>query len=209
MGSLGEIRSDVGQIVDRMGWQGALALGSSVLAISGFVAEQDAFAQGLAPGQSHIGDPLATASSASAAECEALALARPTGLSGTYESDTIPNDNWYQIRGGVSSLKQCDGEGVRDVRGWQQKQELGYGLHPKLVYTLNGLPANFKGNQAKKLDFVTRAYHGCLPRPIDAYGDSDKIGHIKARPAMTETWTPTEGPAKSVTFTGTPSLVCK
>jgi hypothetical protein len=207
---------DISQNVDRHGLQDTLAIGraigGSVLAFASFSAESavlapDSYAQGVGP-SSHLIETPAVASS-KALQCEALALERPGKLTGSYQTYSVPNDNHYQIRFTLPSIKECDSLGKRKVTAFQQKQELGYGLHPKLEWTGNGLNTTLFTNQAKSVDVVLRAAHQCWPVPIGAYGNSDKTGHIKARPAVKETWIPKGGSPVSAIFSGAARLACK
>jgi hypothetical protein len=207
---------DIGQNVDRHGLQDTLAIGraigGSVLALASFSAESvvlppDSYAQGIGPSSNLIES--SAAASSKAQQCEGLALERPGKLTGAYQTYSVPNDNLYQIRFTLPSIKECDSLGKRKVTAFQQKQELGYGLHPKLEWTGNGLDATLFTNQAKSANFVLRAAHQCWPVPIGAYGNSDKTGHIKARPAVKETWIPKNGSPVSATFSGPARLACK
>jgi hypothetical protein len=141
--------------------------------------------------------------------CEAQALTRPDHLEGRYVT-YVPNNHWYTMRGSLPAMGQCTAEGTRKVIFEQQKQETGIGLHPKLEWLANSFPRIvIKGNQAKRVQATVRAFHGCWPEPIGAYGDSDKTRHIKARMTAIVTWTPKGGQPVSKTFTSTPQAVCR
>jgi hypothetical protein len=183
--------------------------GASAVAHAQSLVEPDAIKETAPTGSSWAEPGQATHKSSEAQTCQAEALRRPGRLAGRYERHTVPNDNWYQISFTLVSLQACDAEGNRTIRIFQQKQELGIGLRPKLEWLYNGLDTRVKTNRAKSVSVALRAYHGCWPRPVGAYGNFDKMHHIRARPAITETWTPIHGAPVSMTFTGSARPVCK
>jgi|GEM_PF-3143367 len=205
------IKSELSQVASELGVREAWAVGTSVLALAGFgpatagAAVTDPFAAG--SGETPLVDPVATAAT-SAAQCEALALERPGHLTGNYETFKVPNDNLYDISFSLTSLRNC--QGTRKVKALEQQLTLGYGLHPKLEWQTIGETKTFPDtNGMKNVHATVRAVHACWPRPVDPWGNSDKTGHVKGRPAVVETWTPTGGAPVKVTFSGTPRQVCK
>ncbi len=214
---MAELKTQMAQVAERFNWQTGLAVGSALFAGIGINSQPAAAAQAPAPlyasadpfGTPGLSDSLTATASATAEECATEAMEPPKGLTGEYESYDTPNDNFYQIRFGLNSLVNCASEGKLKVTAFQQKQELGDGLHPKLVWTANGLSASAVTDQPKREDFVVRAVHECWPRSTGGYGNLDKIRHRLGRPAVRKTWTPISGPKVSQVFTGKAAPVCK
>jgi len=156
---IAEMKSQIAQVADRFNWQTTLAVGTALFAGIGINSQPALGAQDPTP-QYASADPFGTlglsdgptaSASDTAAECAAEAMEPPKGLTGQYETYNVPNDNLYQIRFALNSLVKCSGQGKLKVTASQQKQELGIGLHPKLVWTYNGLSESVTTNPGGKI----------------------------------------------------------
>ncbi len=149
-----------------------------------------------------------SAPAASPQQCQAAALARPAVLTGAYVGGYVLNNNHYEIR--VSEPVMPSGcKGTVTLKPFQQKQELGDGLSPKLEWIPYGFRPDSTVIAHGQERVVMRAARLCWSFSIGGGGDGDLKRHTEARPAVRKTWRPQGGRPVSVIFSGTARTVCK
>ena len=202
-------------VIDRIGDQiinpQLIAIGGSVLAFAAF-SPDTSVSDVVHPNQTVANETQNLVNSSNLTQsqvCQTAALSAPRNLTGRYESYSIPNDTLYDVHISLPSIKKCDSTGHRKITVFQEKQELGYGLHPVLEWTANGESKSITTNKVTTASFVLRAAHQCWPRPIGGYGNLDKVNHAGARPAVKETWIPKKGSRVSITYNGKAAPACK
>jgi hypothetical protein len=141
-------------------------------------------------------------------QCQVTALARPAILTGAYVGGYVLNNNHYEIR--VSEPIMPSGcKGTVTLKPFQQKQELGDGLSPKLEWVPYGFRPDSTVITHGQERVVMRAARLCWSFSIGGGGDGDLKRHTEARPAVRKTWRPQNGIPVSVTYSGTARTVCK
>jgi hypothetical protein len=158
--------------------------------------------------------PLSAASASAQSEaatpqqCQAAALARPAVLTGAYVGGYMLNNNHYEIR--VSEPVIPPGcKGTVTLKPFQQKQQLGIGLSPKLEWLPYGFRPDSTVTAHGQERVVMRAARLCWPFSVGGAGTYDLKRHREARPAVKETWRPQNGSPVSVVYSGTARTVCK
>jgi hypothetical protein len=167
-------------------------------------------AVGVIPLAASLLAPLSAASApaASRQQCQAAALARPAVLSGAFVGGYVLNNNHYEIR--VSEPVMPSGcKGSVTLKPFQQKQELGDGLSPKLEWVPYGFRPDSTVITHGQERVVMRAARLCWSRSIGGGGTGDLKRHTEARPAVRKTWRPQNGIPVSVIYSGTARTVCK
>jgi hypothetical protein len=150
----------------------------------------------------------ASAPAVSPQQCQAAALARPAVLTGAYVGGYVLNNNHYEIR--VSEPVVPHGcKGTVTLKPFQQKQELGDGLSPKLEWIPYGFRPDSTVITHGQERVVMRAARLCWSLSIGGGGDGDLKRHTEARPAVRKTWRPQGGATVSVIYSGTARTVCK
>jgi len=208
---LSQIREQIAQAGERfLNRQDGLALGASLLTLAACNVQPAVAAQGSMSAREFgptLTDPSFATMAIAAGQCETVALSAPASLTGGYVGGYVLNNNNYEIQATNKTLpKGCHGKLA--VSLFQQKQEEGIGLHPKLTWTPNGFRPDHSSTDGRHKEVVLRAARQCWSLSNGGGGDYDKKHDIKARPAETKTYTPTGGQPVSMTFTGRAAQVC-